>query len=1324
MFMIARKPAPSVAGDHSPKSRQQPATPGPLASAGRPWGSVAPDAEAREGETTRPVALTQKSLASIPLFYSPSRPSAVSSTPGAASSSPLTRPIQAKLAVGRQDDPLEREADQVADTVLRMPDPTSAGGEQPSGSEPSAAVVSGRLQRQCDDCEQGAEEEEGHVQRKAGSEGVEDTSEAPAIIGETLRSGGGRPLDASARAYFEPRFGQDFSRVRVHTDEQAGASARSVNALAYTVGPDIVFGAGRYAPEAPEGRRLLAHELTHVVQQSAAQASARGAGAAEAVSRAPEVGTGARRSNGLAGTHLAPLGASRAGRVQRDVEEDTQGKSKPTKAEQILDRLLAFRASRKEGAGLDESQLQALRDLFETVLKADAQGIYERLDPRKPTDQEVLRKIFRGTINDKVEQGKLLDILWSKFSTLPAPHATLAPSSPAAAAPPPAAAPEARASAAPEPASAPAPGRAAAASEAGGAGPEKTRAMGNGRVDAAVRAMEGARESLFVTPRDETKAITYLEMAARFLDVVVTDTAVSGEFRGAPGFDATKEQLRLARSAPHDLLTLVRAGALITRERFTQHLTYVVDARASLATLAGGLSLTMDSAEARAGLEAEWARRGGKGTTALVERVANEAWGPEQQPERAPKIAVLRAELLKLQQENKVFVDAFAGHAQTRLRGILAVSEAEIVNERKKYGITETSTTQEVGSGEHQRSVTRTTYGIDEKSQDAAAMASFAALLRQKRAELDAAKNEGPHQAFGGAGVQIQAPRSPADDATKRIVKLGAEYNLLRGYVRRRYPVLFAFDEDPAALSKLGRGVTPEMASMIGQTTRDKLDAITKVRGALDNQSLAIWQVPVIVEGTKRDLGVPPQTMRDRVVQEAMHDFAEGKAGDAALLGGVMVALGIIAAIPTAGASVGLAATVTAAGVAVTGLGVYQLTRSFQSYTLASAENNTHLERAMAISQDEPGLLWLALDIAAVLLDVSMARSAFVQLKSALSAQKASKAAKALLKGPLQSALGPGSPPLPVPDVASFSEDTLKEFKRIARKTLPEEAADQVIASAEREVAGGLKVTAELPLFGSVLAESPRAQIGLTLARYAEEAYTKAFLELTHLGRVRPLTKEALIEQFGEQIAQKEYIPRYFDADGKVRALGFHEGIGLPSNPPVHVAKGVIFIAGDATLAGVGGVVVHELTHNFQTLFWELFIGQGMYNFELMAHRAQQNMLRRVAQEAGPGAVPATSRWLIDATEDQLRQTILRNYGVGISFQEGWGLKLSKITHDEIAAMIQSPEVLGKLRQLDRMSLAEADVMLKTLIDVKLGKSSLQQVSDTLRSLAFPDPVK
>jgi hypothetical protein len=161
----------------------------------------------------------------------------------------LPHPIQAKLKVGAVDDPLEHEADRVADQVMRMPAP-----------EVSIAAAPPQVSRKCDACE----EEENLQKKPAGPQAA--AGEAPASAHEVLRSPG-QPLDAAAREFMEPRFGHDFSGVRVHTGTSAEQSARDVNAHAYTVGHNMVFGVGRFAPGTQDGRRLIAHELTHVVQQ-------------------------------------------------------------------------------------------------------------------------------------------------------------------------------------------------------------------------------------------------------------------------------------------------------------------------------------------------------------------------------------------------------------------------------------------------------------------------------------------------------------------------------------------------------------------------------------------------------------------------------------------------------------------------------------------------------------------------------------------------------------------------------------------------------------------------------------------------------------------------------------------------------------------------------------------------------------------------------------------------------------------------------------------------------------------------------------------------
>jgi hypothetical protein len=162
--------------------------------------------------------------------------------------------LQAKLEVGPPGDQYEEEADRVAEHVMRMPTPaaaTSSGGEE--------------LRRKCQECRE-EEESQGPMSRKVTGSASPSKISAPPIVHEVLRSPG-RPLDKTTRAFFEPRFGRDFGQVRVHTDSHAAQSAAAVHALAYTVGNNLVFGTGQYAPDSAHGRRLLAHELTHVHQK-------------------------------------------------------------------------------------------------------------------------------------------------------------------------------------------------------------------------------------------------------------------------------------------------------------------------------------------------------------------------------------------------------------------------------------------------------------------------------------------------------------------------------------------------------------------------------------------------------------------------------------------------------------------------------------------------------------------------------------------------------------------------------------------------------------------------------------------------------------------------------------------------------------------------------------------------------------------------------------------------------------------------------------------------------------------------------------------------
>lgn len=184
---------------------------------------------------------------------------------------------QAKLTVGPANDAYEEEADAVADQVMRMPDP-QAGVLQRQPLEEEEEMLQPKLntsppviQRLCPECEdelqrQPIEEEEEMLQAKRPS-GQSET--APSGLGDYVSglSSSGRPLPDADKHFFESRFSRDFSDVRLHTDPRADEATRSINALAFTKGNNIVLGRGQYQSGSESSRRLLAHELTHVVQQ-------------------------------------------------------------------------------------------------------------------------------------------------------------------------------------------------------------------------------------------------------------------------------------------------------------------------------------------------------------------------------------------------------------------------------------------------------------------------------------------------------------------------------------------------------------------------------------------------------------------------------------------------------------------------------------------------------------------------------------------------------------------------------------------------------------------------------------------------------------------------------------------------------------------------------------------------------------------------------------------------------------------------------------------------------------------------------------------------
>jgi murein DD-endopeptidase MepM/ murein hydrolase activator NlpD len=206
--------------------------------------------------------------------------------------------LQAKLKISPPNDIYEQEADRVAEQVMRMPEPKQSLVNNHSSlvqrestfpeceekeaegiqAKPLVEQITPLVQRQMDEEEdlqakpmiqrQENEEEEEQAQLKGAPGGTPEVS--PGIESNiNSMKGGGQPLSESSRSFFESRFGANFSQVRVHTESKAAQTAQAINAKAFTTGKDIVFGSGQYSPGTSSGKRLLAHELTHTIQQRA-----------------------------------------------------------------------------------------------------------------------------------------------------------------------------------------------------------------------------------------------------------------------------------------------------------------------------------------------------------------------------------------------------------------------------------------------------------------------------------------------------------------------------------------------------------------------------------------------------------------------------------------------------------------------------------------------------------------------------------------------------------------------------------------------------------------------------------------------------------------------------------------------------------------------------------------------------------------------------------------------------------------------------------------------------------------------------------------------
>lgn len=258
---------------------------------------------------------TNSSESSIGLFQAQEKPGFAYNFSQIPVNHSISSVIQPKLIIGKPNDKYEQEADRVADEVMRMPDPNvqrqvnmDNEEEETFQAKSLADHITPLVQRQIEPREEDNEKEivqtksevyqtapliqKKRIQRQTEKEENEDVElnsieegEKPTLqtkmspgqdprgtpfITSHIRAlkGGGQPLSSNARSFFEPRFGNNLSKVRIHSGKDTANIASQINARAFSLGENIIFGEGQYSPSTFEGRRLLAHELVHVIQQN------------------------------------------------------------------------------------------------------------------------------------------------------------------------------------------------------------------------------------------------------------------------------------------------------------------------------------------------------------------------------------------------------------------------------------------------------------------------------------------------------------------------------------------------------------------------------------------------------------------------------------------------------------------------------------------------------------------------------------------------------------------------------------------------------------------------------------------------------------------------------------------------------------------------------------------------------------------------------------------------------------------------------------------------------------------------------------------------
>lgn len=437
---------------------------------------------------------------------------------------------------------------------------------------------------------------------------------------------------------------------------------------------------------------------------------------------------------------------------------------------------------------------------------------------------------------------------------------------------------------------------------------------------------------------------------------------------------------------------------------------------------------------------------------------------------------VLQQQFSNLKKESDSLITTFKSTTEAAVAEMLNQSKTKLEAEKERYGANQTSSaTGNQGAEGAEGSGGGPGYGVDNMNGLDVAAQKLSPLRREMddlNAERDTLVERVVSNNAGPMPVYTIKNQPRYDEITSLLGEKGAKYEEERLKLEQEFPVLAAFSGQGKAdqLEQIAKGKGGDGGAIVSQLIHEQLANIEQVSGALSSGDLDVWTLDTVIQGAKGQMGFTPNTLGFKVIDEYRGNHNWKSTFKDIAIGVIGVALGILAAVPTGGASLGAAATVAGGA-----LSTYTLFNSLKNYQLANAVANTDPDKARVISQEDPSLFWLALDILGSIGDIGAALGAFRTIKTAIrSAEKLDNLED--IKKVVDPACGSAGVPAAAPRITGQLEKNLKlgdeamekmratakdayarmspeDKKRLLDEGIPEEKfVEQMVSNTRRDV--------------------------------------------------------------------------------------------------------------------------------------------------------------------------------------------------------------------------------------------------------------------------------